>query len=565
MDLKRLLFVIPLAVLAYLLIMQWNQDYGQNVVNNPAPEMAASSGGNNSGEDGDVGALSAPTGSDGKAKPIQDDMPADADTAQGSNLIQVQSDVLDLRINPNGGDIVYAALFGHDQALDSDTPFVLLSDNKVRSYVAKSGLQIEGHSGRIAFTADRNSYQLSEGQDSINVDLHGSVNGVDIVKRFVINRDDYAVKVEYRIDNESQQPVTARFIGQLARDQSPDPASGSGVGMHSFLGAAFSSPDEHYSKVKFDDIRDGDFQNRDVKGGWVAVIQHYFTSAWVPNPDQQNLYYGNVDNRDRTVAAFAGPNQTIEPGQQTSLDATLFVGPKVQERLEAVAPHLELTVDFGWLWFLANPLFWLLTKIHALIGNWGWSIVLLTVCVKIVLFPLAAKAYKSMARMRKMGPEMKRLKEQYGDDRQRMSQEMMKFYKKEKINPLGGCLPMVIQMPVFIALYWMLMESVELRHAPFMLWIQDLSAKDPYFILPIIMGGTMLLQQFLNPTPPDPMQAKIMKMLPIVFTFFFLWFPAGLVIYWVVNNSISILQQWFITNKVMKDDAGGGKAVKAKG
>ncbi|MED5499313.1 MAG: membrane protein insertase YidC, partial [Pseudomonadota bacterium] len=198
-------------------------------------------------------------------------------------------------------------------------------------------------------------------------------------------------------------------------------------------------------------------------------------------------------------------------------------------------------------------------------GNWGWSIVLLTVCVKIVLFPLAAKAYKSMARMRKMGPEMQRLKEQYGDDRQKMSQEMMKFYQKEKINPLGGCLPMVIQMPVFIALYWMLMESVELRHAPFMLWINDLSAKDPYFILPIIMGGTMLLQQLLNPTPPDPMQAKIMKMLPIVFTFFFLWFPAGLVIYWIVNNSISILQQWFITNKVLKEDAGGGKAVKAKG
>ncbi|GHB14190.1 membrane protein insertase YidC [Salinicola rhizosphaerae] len=562
MDLKRLLFVIPLAVLAYLLIMQWNQDYHQNVVDNPAPEVAASSG---SGDSSGNGALSAPTDGNGNAKPIEDDMPAGSEPAKGNNLIQVQSDVLDLRINPNGGDIVYAALFGHDQALDSDTPFVLLSDNNVRSYVAKSGLQIEGHSGRINFSADQRSYQLSEGQDSLNVDLHGSVNGVDVVKRFVIDRDSYAVKVEYLLDNESQQPVTARFIGQLARDQSADPTNGSGVGMHSFLGAAFSSPDEHYSKVDFDDIRNGDFQNRDVKGGWVAMIQHYFTSAWVPNADQQNLYYGSVDNRDRTVAAFAGPNQTLQPGAQSTLAATLYVGPKVQSRLEAVAPNLELTVDFGWLWFLANPLFWLLEHIHKIVGNWGWSIVLLTVCVKIVLFPLAAKAYKSMARMRKMGPEMKRLKEQYGDDRQRMSQEMMKFYQKEKINPLGGCLPMVIQMPVFIALYWMLMESVELRHAPFILWIQDLSAKDPYFILPIIMGGTMLLQQFLNPTPPDPMQAKIMKMLPVVFTFFFLWFPAGLVIYWIVNNSISILQQWFITKKVLNDDSGGSKAVKAKG
>ncbi|WP_251975814.1 membrane protein insertase YidC [Salinicola avicenniae] len=562
MDLKRLLFVIPLAVLAYLLIMQWNQDYGQNVVNNPAPEVAASSSGSNDSDDGN--ALSAPTTRSDAAGPVEDGMPAGAEPAQDSNLIRVQSDVLDLRINPNGGDIVYAALFGHDQALDSDTPFVLLSDNNVRSYVAKSGLQIDGHSGRLNFQAEQQSYSLGDNQDSLNVDLHGSVNGVDVIKRFVIDRDSYAVKVEYRLDNESQQPVTARFIGQLARDQSDDPTNGSGVGMHSFLGAAFSSPDEHYGKVDFEDIRNGDFQNRDVKGGWVAIIQHYFTSAWVPNADQQNLYYGNVDNRDRTVAAFAGPNQTIEPGQQQTLAATLYVGPKVQSRLEAVAPNLELTVDFGWLWFLANPLFWLLEKIHSIVGNWGWSIVLLTVCVKIVLFPLAAKAYKSMARMRKMGPEMQRLKEQYGSDRQKMSQEMMKFYQKEKINPLGGCLPMVIQMPVFIALYWMLMESVELRHAPFILWIQDLSAKDPFFILPIIMGATMFLQQLLNPTPPDPMQAKIMKMLPVVFTFFFLWFPAGLVIYWIVNNSISILQQWFITKKVLNDDASGGKAVKAK-
>ncbi|WP_110685641.1 membrane protein insertase YidC [Salinicola aestuarinus] len=560
MDFKRLLFVIPLAVLAYLLIMQWNQDYGHNVVNNPAPEVTTAAPGSDGESDG---ALSAPSNANRNAEPIEDDMPPGAEPAQSGNLIQVRSDVLDLRINPNGGDIVYAALFGHDDALDSDRPFVLLSDNDVRSYVAKSGLQIDGHAGRIGFNADQSSYTLADGEDSLNVDLHGSLNGVDIVKRYVIHRDDYAIDVEYRLDNASQEPVTARFIGQLARDRSDDPASGSGVGMHSFLGAAFSSPDENYSKVDFDDIRDGNFQNRDVKGGWVAIIQHYFTSAWVPNADQQNLYYGSVDSRDRTVAAFAGPNQTLAPGESQTLAATLYVGPKVQDRLEAVAPHLELTVDFGWLWFLANPLFWLLQKIHSLVGNWGWSIVLLTVCVKIVLFPLSAKAYKSMARMRKMGPEMKRLKEQYGDDRQRMSQEMMKFYQKEKINPLGGCLPMVIQMPVFIALYWMLMESVELRHAPFMLWIQDLSAMDPYFILPIIMGGTMFMQQFLNPTPPDPMQAKIMKMLPIVFTFFFLWFPAGLVIYWIVNNSISILQQWFITRKIV-DGPSESRAVKAK-
>ncbi|MEE3215411.1 MAG: membrane protein insertase YidC, partial [Pseudomonadota bacterium] len=307
----------------------------------------------------------------------------------------------------------------------------------------------------------------------------------------------------------------------------------------------------------------GNFQNREVEGGWVAIIQHYFTSAWVPPQQQDNLFYAATDSQDRNVAAFAGQSQTLEPGAEASLGATLYMGPKVQERLEAVAPNLELTVDFGWLWFIANPLFWLLDHIHSLIGNWGWSIVILTIMVKAALWPLSAKAYKSMARMRKLGPEMQRLKERFGDDRQKMSQEMMKFYQKEKINPLGGCLPILIQMPVFIALYWMLLESVELRHAPFMLWIQDLSVKDPYFVLPILMGASMFVQQLLNPTPPDPMQAKIMKMLPIVFTFFFLWFPAGLVIYWVCNNCISIVQQYVITRKI-EDDPEVGKGLKTK-
>ncbi|WP_110651628.1 membrane protein insertase YidC [Salinicola peritrichatus] len=566
MDLKRLLFVIPLAVLAYLLIMQWNQDYGQTAVETQAPSFSDSAGNDASDPSADDQGLAAPAN---QAKSSADgDSPAMADAGAADNrrsLIKVTTDVLDVRIDPRGGDIVYAALPQHKMSRDAERPFVLLSDGKTRSYVAKSGLQLEGHQGRIVFEPDKTRYTLGQDQKSLTVDLHATVNGVDVIKRLVFNRDSYAVKVSYHLANRSETPVTARFIGQLARDNSPDPSTGGGVGMSSYLGAAYSSPDNHYEKIDFETIQNGQFNNRDVQGGWVAIIQHYFTSAWVPDQDQQNLYYATTDSRDRNVVAFAGPSETVAPGGETTLDATLYMGPKVQERLAAVAPNLELTVDFGWLWFLANPLFWLLDKIHSVIGNWGWSIVLLTITVKIILFPLSAKAYKSMARMRKMGPEMQRLKEQYGNDRQKMSQEMMKFYQKEKINPLGGCLPMVIQMPVFIALYWMLMESVELRHAPFMLWIQDLSAKDPYFILPIIMGGTMLLQQLLNPTPPDPMQAKIMKMLPIVFTFFFLWFPAGLVIYWIVNNSISILQQWFITNKVLKDDAGGGKAVKAKG
>ncbi|SHE72123.1 protein translocase subunit yidC [Modicisalibacter ilicicola DSM 19980] len=560
MDVKRLLLLIPLAVLAYLLVVQWNQDYGQLDAQPSSPAISETQRGESATADDEQG-LAAPTG-DADA-PASNAMPEETGAGNRRSLVSVVTDVLDLRIDPQGGDIVYAALPEHKYSLESEHAFVLLSDNDNRSYVAKSGLQLEGHQGRIAFTPEKTSYRLDDGDDTLVVDLSADVNGAEVIKRFAFQRDSYAVDVSYHLANASETPLTARFIGQLARDDSADPSSGTGVGMSSFLGAAYSSPDNHYEKIDFDEIQEGAFNNRDVQGGWVAMIQHYFTSAWAPSQEQQNLYYATTDSRGRNVAAFAGPTQSIAPGSETELGATLYMGPKIQERLEEVAPYLELTVDFGWLWFIANPLFWLLDKIHDVLGNWGWSIVILTVIVKIVLFPLSAAAYKSMAKMRKLGPEMQRIKEQYGDDRQKMSQEMMKFYQKEKINPLGGCLPILIQMPIFIALYWMLMESVELRHAPFMLWIDDLSAKDPYFVLPILMGISMFVQQLLNPTPPDPMQAKIMKMLPIIFTFFFLWFPAGLVIYWIVNNTISIIQQWIITRKIESDPA-TGKSSRAK-
>ncbi|OHV08915.1 membrane protein insertase YidC [Kushneria phosphatilytica] len=553
MDLKRLFFIIPLAVLAYLMVIQWNQDYHGQQQPTDTPAFSEQSSDASPSEQ----SLDAPDSSADRAtQPDGQSMAGSSDSAtqQGNSpLVSVTTDVLRVRIDPRGGDIVYAALPKHKQQLHGDQPFVLLSDDKRRSYIARSGLQLGNHSGRVELHADQQQYTLGKDQKSLTVDLHGSVNGVDIIKRFTFDRNSYAVKVSYLLDNESQSPVSARFIGQLARDSSPDPTSGAGVGMHSYLGAAFSTPEDHYQKVDFDDIKNGNFANKDARGGWVAMIQHYFTTAWVPGSDQQNLYYADTDKQGRNVAAFASPTRDIAPGNTGELSATLYMGPKVQERLEEVAPNLNLTVDFGWLWFLATPLFWLLKHIHALIGNWGWSIILLTCLVKAALFPLSAKAYKSMARMRKLGPEMKRIKEQHGDDRQKMSQEMMKFYQQEKINPLGGCLPMVIQMPVFIALYWMLMESVELRHAPFILWIHDLSAQDPYFILPIIMGLSMFAQQLLNPTPPDPTQAKIMKMLPIIFTFFFLWFPAGLVLYWITNNCLSIAQQYFVTRRIERN------------
>ncbi|MCE9681768.1 membrane protein insertase YidC [Halomonas alkalisoli] len=561
MDVKRLLLLIPLAVLAYLLVIQWNQDYGQVAPEPEAPTVTAPAPGEERvGTDDDLAVPAAPRAEED----VTGDMPGEPERATGTrDLIAVITDVLDLRIDPQGGDIVYAALPLHRMTLDSDRPYVLLSDSETRSYVARSGLQLDGHSGRIGFTPESTSYRMSDDENRLEVDLAAEVNGVDIIKRFSFERGSYAVDVHYYLANNTEEPVTARFIGQLARDNSPDPSSGVAMGMSSYLGAAYSSPEDRYEKVDFDDIQRGRFNNRDVQGGWVAILQHYFVTAWVPPQNQQNLQYASTDSRNRNVAAFAGSVSTVAPDSEARLGATLYMGPKVQSQLEQVAPNLRLTVDFGWLWFIANPLFWLLDQIHSLIGNWGWSIVFLTITVKLVMWPLSAKAYKSMARMRKLGPEMQRLKEQYGDDRQKMSQEMMKFYQKEKINPLGGCLPILVQMPVFIALYWMLLESVELRHAPFMFWIQDLSMRDPFFILPILMGASMFVQQMLNPTPPDPMQAKIMKMLPIVFTFFFLWFPAGLVIYWVVNNLISIGQQYVITRKI-ENDPTVGKGMKVK-
>ena len=561
MDLKRLLLLVPLALLAYLLVVQWNQDYGQVTTE---PDNAPAIGGSEQREPADTngGDLTVPSTSSSQDQ--GDAAMPDAPEADDSrDLVAVVTDVLDVRIDPQGGDIVYAALPEHRLTLDSDRPYVLLSDSQSRSYVARSGLQLEGHEGRIAFNAEQNEYRLTQDDDRLEVDLTAEVNGVDITKRLSFERGNYAVDVEYFLTNNTEQALTTRFIGQLARDDSPDPTSGPAMGMSSYLGAAYSSPEDRYQKIDFDAIKSGDFDNRDAEGGWVAIIQHYFVSAWAPPQDQQNLYYATTDSQDRNVAAFAGETQNLASDGQARLAATLYMGPKVQDYLEQVAPNLKLTVDFGWLWFIANPLFWLLEQIHNLLGNWGWSIVVLTIVVKMALWPLSAKAYKSMGRMRKLGPEMQRLKEQYGDDRQKMSQEMMKFYQKEKINPLGGCLPILVQMPVFIALYWMLLESVELRHAPFIFWIQDLSVKDPYFILPILMGASMFFQQQLNPTPPDPMQAKIMKMLPIVFTFFFLWFPAGLVIYWVVNNVISIAQQYVITRNIERDPT-IGKGLKTK-
>ncbi len=548
MDIKRSILLVALAVVAYLMVLQWNQDYGQAALPAETAQTQPS-----------VATLPETTPANAAAN---EDVPSLAGQPQANaiaasepskQLIRVRTDVLDVAIDPHGGDIVELRLPQYPRRQDRpDVPFQLFERSGERTYEAQSGLIGDGPdkaSARPQYSSEKTDYQLGEGQDQLVVDLKYSADGVDYTKRFVFERGQYDLAVRYLIDNQSGKPWTGHLFGQLKRDASADPSSSTATGTATYLGAALWTKDEPYTKVSMGDMDDKSLRET-VQGGWIAWLQHYFVTAWIPQPGDTNLVQTRKDSQGNYIIGFTGPAVSVAAGAQGETGATLYAGPKSQEQLEELSPGLRLTVDYGILWFIAQPIFWLLENIHALLGNWGWSIIVLTIIIKLAFFPLSAASYKSMARMRAVSPKMQALKDQYGDDRQKLSQAMMELYKKEKINPLGGCLPIIVQMPVFLALYWVLLESVEMRQAPWMFWITDLSIKDPFFILPIIMGVTMFIQQQLNPTPPDPMQAKVMKLLPIIFTFFFLWFPAGLVLYWVVNNVLSIAQQWYITRQI---------------
>ena len=358
----------------------------------------------------------------------------------------------------------------------------------------------------------------------------------------------YLIDVQYHIDNNSAAAWQGAMYGQIKRDGYIPPNDM--IGMQPFVGAAITTDDSNYKKMSFGDIAD-EKMAASKTGGWVALVQHYFISAWIPDAAQQNQYtIKKMSSKDLYLLTFTSPVNTIAANDSGRFNAQFYVGPKIIKNLEAISPFLDLTIDFSWLWFIAKPLFYVLDFVHGLVGNWGIAIIILTMFVKLIFLYPSAMQYRSMAKMRKLQPKMMDLKEQYGDDRQKMSQELMKLYRTEKVNPLGGCLPILLQMPVFIALYWVLMESVELRQAPFMLWITDLSIKDPFFILPLLMGATMYIQFKLNPTPPDPMQAKVMQLMPIIFTVMFMLFPAGLVLYWTTNQTLSIIQQYLITKKI---------------
>lgn len=550
MDIKRTILIVALAIVTYVGVLKWNQDYGQAAL--PTQNVAANT---NTSTLPDTPQGTTAANADVPSATGEVSAPTETPVAVSKDLIQVKTDVLNLEIDPVGGDVVQLRLPLYPRRQDHpEIPFQLFDNGGERTFLAQSGLTGASGpdaraTGRPVYISAQKSYQLADGQNDLVVDLKFSDAGVNYIKRFTFKRGLYDLTVSYLIDNQSAQPWNGNLFAQLKRDASADPSSTTATGTATYLGAAMWTPSEPYKKVSMKDIDKGSVKDT-VQGGWVAWLQHYFVTAWIPNKADSNTVTTRKDSAGNYIIGFTGPAVTVAPGTKAETTTTLYAGPKSQAVLKELSPGLELTVDYGILWFIAQPIFWLLQHIHSIVGNWGWSIIFLTMLIKGLFFPLSAASYKSMARMRAVAPRLAALKEQHGDDRQKLSQSMMELYKKEKINPLGGCLPILVQMPVFLSLYWVLLESVEMRQAPWLLWITDLSIKDPFFILPIIMGATMFIQQRLNPTPPDPMQAKVMKLMPIIFTFFFLWFPAGLVLYWVVNNTLSITQQWYITRSI---------------
>ncbi len=460
--------------------------------------------------------------------------------------VKVITDLLQAEISAEGGSLVRLELLKHKAAGDNNGNFVLLDPS--HDYLAESGLIGNGLANhRSSFQLPLGDVQLAEGKDEVQVRLQGPADGgVAVDKVYTFHRNSYVVDVAYEIRNGSTVAIAPHAYFQLVRDNR-DSEETSGVGNRAFTGPALYTESNKYEKFEFSEIDKGIKYPQRAQDGWVAMVQHYFVAAWLPKAGQEREYFIRKLNDKHYAAGAIVTMPSIAPGATASVSVPLYTGPQDQKSLKTLAPGLDLVANYGWVTVIALPLFWVLDLLQSLIGNWGWTIIAVTVLIKLVFFPLSAASYRSMAKMRVVTPKLQRLKEQFGHDKAKLNQEMMDLYRKEKINPLGGCLPILVQIPVFIALYSVLMGAVEIRHAPWVMWITDLSAKDPYFVLPLIMGVTMLVQTKLNPTPPDPVQAKVMMIMPIVFTGMFLFFPSGLVLYWVVNNLLSIAQQWHIT------------------
>ncbi|KTD76486.1 membrane protein insertase YidC [Legionella waltersii] len=548
MDIKRLVLYIALALISVSLWNAWQIDYpAKQPLEIKVPEQTVSNG--------HILPQVTPTESDSSEMTISN--PISETKANNTNqLIQVKTDVLDVAIDLSQGDVVSGLLLDYPLNVEEkNKPFPLLQNQAKEKYVANSSLFIsDGQSVKTMdfnFKSDKNAYVLESNQNELTVVLVGNDDGLEVKKEFVFTKGSYVIEVKYSIVNTGHDPWKGYLNTQLLRS-SPKEDKSSVFHIGSYTGASFSNPGKvRFQKVSFTDMGKTNL-DVDAKGGWIAMQQHYFLSAWIPNSESENKFYTRAVNGDYTIGAVSQAI-TINPKDQKVIQSNLYIGPEITSVLKSISPSLDLTVDYGILWFVSSLLFSLMKIIYNFVGNWGWSIVLVTVLIKLAFYRLSATSYKSMAGMRKLQPKLQALRERYGDDKAKISQATMELYKQEKVNPLGGCLPILIQIPVFIALYWVLLESVELRQAPFILWINDLAAADPLHILPLIMGGTMLIQQKLNPAPADPTQAKVMMFLPILFTGLFWNFPSGLVLYWIVNNTLSILQQWYITRKYSDD------------
>ena len=481
-------------------------------------------------------------------------------------IIHLKSDNLNIAIDLTGGDIVDARLLKIAQKQGESAPFHLLMNTSGFVYVAQSGLAgTDGpdSKGRPNYTSSQDEYVLEDGKNEVSATLTYEADGVTYEKVFTLSRDSYVVNVTYNIKNNTDKEQVVSFYAQLKQSEDDSVLredESFGMVASAYRGTAYSSDDSRYEKSTLDTIIDGvnnsDRINISTKDGWVAMIQHYFVSAWIGSTedDVKNVIYSGA-NGDKTQAIIGirTDNTVIKANSEKTLSAKLWLGPKNQDQMETVAPHLDLTVDYGWLWFISIPLFKILQFFHSILGNWGFSIIALTLVVRSVMFPLTKAQYTSMAKMRLLTPKLQEIRERYGNDRQKLGQETMRLYKSEKVNPMGGCLPLFIQMPIFIALYWTLMESTELRQSSFILWITDLSVHDPFFVLPILYGVSMFFLQKMSPTPvSDPIQRKVFMAMPLVFTFMFCTFPAGLTLYWFVSNCFTIFQQTIIYRSLEK-------------
>ncbi|MEK9825731.1 MAG: membrane protein insertase YidC [Methylotenera sp.] len=530
MDTRRLVLFVIFSMSILMLWDAWQRD---NAPTTPAQTVAAA-------------------GSASSAAPaaVSADLPVNADYAlKSAQRIEVTTDLFKAEIETVGGDLRKLTLLKHRAEADENADFVLMDDAaKPMLYVAQTGLiggDLPNHNA--VFTSSASRFEMVDGQDTLQVRLSWvGANGVTVDKVYTFHRNRYDIDVTYEVKNASETAITPTVYYQIVHDSESN--QGSAL-MPTFTGGSYYTEASKFKKLAFKDMEKEPL-NVSAKDGWVGLLQHYFVSAWIPEQGLERKFYTDKLSSNIYRIGTKSTLQTIQPGSELIIPARLFAGPQTKRDLNATAPGLEYTVDYGWLTVIASPLFWLLDKIHSVVNNWGIAIILLTILIKAAFFRLSASGYRSMAQMRELAPRLQSMKEKFGDDRQKMQMAMMDLYKKEKINPMGGCFPILIQVPVFIALYWVLLGSVELRHAPFFGWIKDLSAIDPYFVLPILMGATMIIQTKLNPKPTDPMQAKIMTWMPVVFSVFFFFFPAGLVLYWLVNNVLSIAQQWYINKMI---------------